>query len=175
MIAAGCSPPQPPNFSLIPHSPAWQGRPSRTRGSREGSPEASGATSHRPQSVSPSRPAWPQRAEVGPQGPSCRTGHALASTGGQGGAHTVSHGLPSPLCPDSALGPTAGGGGRGGWQTSPHPVTFFALADLLPAPVEDGNWSPGSHPKANGIGTRGLTKRSRETSKTDYLATRPAS
>lgn len=60
------------------------------------------------------------------------TGHTLTSSGGQGGAHSVSH--------EASVSPLPGQhpephiwvwGGDSGWQITPLQVTLFTLSDLL--------------------------------------------
>lgn len=102
----------------IPHSPAWQGCPARRVGDGEGAAQRpAGAKSHKPQCLHFSTPPPPSLGVVcregkgwgwGPQVISSRTGRSLASSGRQGGAHSVSHEVSLSPLPAQHRGPTSG-------------------------------------------------------------------
>lgn len=128
-VRVGCYPPQLPNLSLNSSQPhlAGQAQPN-TWEPGKASPEASRAESHKPQSsFQLPASAWPQRAEAGTPWPSSRTGHSLASSGGQGGAHSVSHEASLSPLPGQHPGPhTWGGGGA----LADHPISDHLLCSL---------------------------------------------
>lgn len=121
-VRAGCYPPQLPNLSLNSSQPhlAGQAQPGTWKPGKA-SPEASKAESHKPQSAFQlTASAGLKGQRQGPQGHASRTGHSLASSGGQGGARSVSHDASLSPLPGQHLGPTSGCGERVVAGRSPH-------------------------------------------------------